>query len=71
MGMAGIKQLLRPSKIASFPGNLNEKALMKVSFRNINWFQKYNALKSKVVKNLQFHIETGIKKIFSLKALYF
>ena len=61
--MAGIKQLPRPSKIASFPGNLNEEALLKVSFKNIDWFQKYKALKkSKIGKKAQFHKENGIKK---------
>ena len=62
MGVAGIKQLPHPSKIASFSGNLNEEALLKVSFKNIDWFQKYKALKSKIVKKAQFHKENGIKK---------
>ena len=62
MGVAGIKQLPRPSKIASFSGNLNEEALLKVSFKNIDRFQKYKALKSKIVKKAQFHKENGIKK---------
>merc|ERR1712139_646113 len=48
MGMAGIKQLPRPSKIASFSGNLNGEALLKVSFKNVDWFQKYKALKWKI-----------------------
>ena len=62
MGVAGIKQLPRPSKIASFSGNLNEEALLKVSFKNIDWFQKYKALKSKIFKKAQFHKENGTKK---------
>ena len=44
MGVAGIKQLPCPSKIASFSGNLNGEALLKVSFKNIDWFQKYKPL---------------------------
>ena len=39
MGVAGMKQLPCPSKIASFSGNLNGEALLKVSFKNIDWFQ--------------------------------
>ena len=62
MGMAGIKQLPFPSKIVSFLGNLNGEALLKVSLKNIDQFQKYKALKSKVVKKAQFHKENGIKK---------
>ena len=54
MGMAGIKQLPCPSKIASFSGNLSVEALLKVSFKNIDWFQKYKALKSKIVKKHNF-----------------
>ena len=49
MGMAGIKQLPRPSKIASFSGNLNGEALLKVSFENIDWFQIYKALKWEIM----------------------
>ena len=49
MGMAGIKQLPCPSKMASFSGNLNGEALLKVSFKNVDWFQKYKALKCKIV----------------------
>ena len=44
MGMVGIKQLPCPSKIASFSGILNQEALLKVSFKNIDCFQKYNAI---------------------------
>ena len=69
MGMAGIKQLPRPSKITSFPGNHNEEALLKVSFKNIDQFHKYKALKSKIVKKAQFHKENGIKKHFSTSKL--
>ncbi len=50
MGVAGIKQLPCPSKIASFSANPNGEALLKVSFKNIDRFQKYKDLKSKVVK---------------------
>ena len=67
--MAGIKQLPRPSKIASFSGNLNGETLLKVSFKNVDWFQKYKALKSKIVKKAQFHKENGIKKQFSTSKL--
>ena len=49
IGVAGIKQLPCPSKIASFSGNLNGESLLKVSFKNVDWFQKYKALKWKVV----------------------
>ena len=62
MGVAGIKQLPRPSKIGSFSWKLNGEALLKVSFKNIDWLQKYKALKSKIVKKAQFHKENGIKK---------
>ena len=62
MGVAGIQQLPRPSKRASLSGKLNEEALLKVSFKNIDRFQKYKALKSKIVKKAQFHKENGIKK---------
>jgi len=59
MGIAGIKHLPHPSKIASFSGNLNGEALLIVLFKNIDWFQKYKALKSKIVKKAQFHKENG------------
>ena len=36
MGVAGIKQLPHPSKIASFSGSLNGEALLKVSCKNID-----------------------------------
>ena len=49
MGVAGIKQLPRPSKIASFSRNLDEETLLKVSYKNIDWFQKSKALKSKII----------------------
>ena len=65
MGMAGIKQLPRPSKIVSFSGNLNGEALLKVSFKNIDRFQKCKAFKSKIVNKVQFHKENRIKKQFS------
>ena len=62
MGVAGIKWLPRPSKIGSFSSKHNGEALLKVSFKNIDWLQKYKALKSKIVKKAQFHKENGIKK---------
>ena len=68
-GYAGIKQLPRPSKITSFSGNLNGETLLKVSFKNIDRFQKYKALKSKIIKKAQFHKENGIKKSFSTSKL--
>ena len=71
MGVAGIKYLPCPSKIASFSGNLNGEALLKVSFKNIDWFQKYKALKSKIVKKAQFHKENGIKNNFQLQSFVF
>ena len=49
MGMVGIKQLPRPSKIASFLRNLNGEAFLKVSFQNVDSFQKYKALKWKIL----------------------
>ena len=49
MGVAGIKQLPRPSKIGSFLRNLNGEAFLKVSFQNVDWFQKYKALKWKIL----------------------
>ena len=49
MGVAGIKQLPRPSKIASFYWKLNGEALLKVSFKNVDRFQKYKALKWKII----------------------
>ena len=68
MGLAGITRLPRPSKIGSFSWKLNGEALLKVSFKNIERFQKYKALKSKIVERVQFHKENGIKKEFcSLK----
>ena len=62
MGMAGIKQLPRPSIIPSFLGNLNGETLLKISCKKIDRFQKYKALKSKIAKKAQFHKENGIKK---------
>ena len=62
MGVAGIKWGPYPSTIPRFLMNLNEEALLKVSFKNIDRFQKYKALKSKIVKKAQFHKENGIKK---------
>ena len=62
MGVAGIKQLPCPSKIASFSWKLNGEVLLKVSFKNVDRFQKYKALNSKIVKKAQFHKENGIKK---------
>ena len=39
MGVAGIKWGQRSSTIPPFLMNLNEEALVKVSFKNIDWFQ--------------------------------
>ena len=70
--MAGIKQLPCPSKLASFLENLNSEALLKVSFKNIDWFQKYKALKSKKsIKKQNFIRKMASKIIFHFKALYF
>ena len=41
MGKAGIKQGPRPSTTLPFLVNLNEKTLLKVSFKNIDWFQSF------------------------------
>ena len=62
MGVAGIKQLSSPSKIASFSGKLNEEGILNVSFKNVDWIQKYKALKSKIAKKAQFHKENGLKR---------
>ena len=62
MGVAGIKKLPCPSKMASFSWKLNEESLLKVSFKNIDRFQIYKALKSKFMKKAQLHKENGIKK---------
>ena len=48
MGVAGIKRLPRPSKIGSFSWKLNGEALLKVSSKNVDRFQKYKALKWKI-----------------------
>ena len=71
MGVAGIKQLPRPFKITSFSGNLNEEALLKVSFKNIYWFQKYKALKSKIVKKYNFIGKMAQKNNFPLQSFVF
>ena len=68
--MAGIKQLPCPSKIASFLGNLNGEALLNVSFKNIDWFQKYKALKSKLVK-YNFIRKMALKNNFSIQSIVF
>ena len=49
MGVAGIKRLPRPSKIGSFSWKLNGEALLKVSFKNVDGFQKYKGLKWKII----------------------
>ena len=49
MGVAGIKQLPHPSNIGLFSWKLNGEALLKVSFKNVDWFQKYKALKWKII----------------------
>ena len=58
MGMTGIKRWPCPSIIPSFLVNLNEEALLKVSFKNIDWFQicpfsKTTAFSKKGPKNQQ------------------
>ena len=62
MRLAGIKWGPYPSTIHSFSINLNEEAILKVSFKNIDWFQKYKALKSKIVKKAQLHKENDLEK---------
>ena len=71
MGVAGIKHLSHPSKIASFSGNLNGEALLKVSFKNIDRFQKYKALKSKIVKKHNFIRKMALKNNFPLQSFAF
>ncbi len=71
MDVAGITQLPCPSKIASFSGYLNEEALLKVSFKNIDRFQKYKALKSKIVKKHNFIRKMALKKNFPLQSFVF
>ena len=39
MSMAGIKRGARPSTIPSFLVNLYEETILKISFKNIDWFQ--------------------------------
>ena len=56
-GVAGIKQLPRPSKIASFSWKLNGEALLKISFKNVDRIQKYKALKWKIIFKCHFHYE--------------
>ena len=58
MGMAGIKWGQRSSTIPPFLMNLNVEALLKVSFKNIDWFQicpfsKTTAFSKKRPKNQQ------------------
>ena len=40
-----VKQLPCPSKIASFSWKLNGEAILKVSFKNVDQFQKYKSEK--------------------------
>ena len=59
MGVAGIKWGQRSSTIPPFLLNLNEEALLKVSFKNIDWFQicpfsKTTAFSKKALKNNKF-----------------
>ena len=49
MGVAGIKLLPCLSKIGPLSWKLNGKALLKVSFRNVDRFRKYKALKWKII----------------------
>jgi len=71
MGVADIGRLPCPSKMASFSGNLNVEALLKVSYRNIYWLEIYKSLKSKIIKKAQFHKENGIKNNFPLQSFVF
>ena len=66
MGVAGIEQLPRSSKIASCSWNLNKEALLKGSFKNIDWLQKYKALKSKIVKKHNFIRKMALENKFSI-----
>ena len=71
MGVEGIKQLPHPSKIASFSGTLNDEAILKVSFKNIDWFQKYKALKSKIVKKYNFIRKMALRNNFPIQSFVF
>ena len=46
MGVAGMKQGPRPPIFYSFFRELNEKALLKVSLKNLHLFQSYQFLKN-------------------------
>ena len=71
MGVIGIKQLPHPSKIASFSWKRNGEALLKVSFKNIDRFQKYKALKSKIVKKHNFIRKMALKNNSPLQSFVF
>ena len=58
MGVAGIKQLPCPSKIASFSGNLNGEALLKDSFKILTGFRNTK-------------LRSGKFSIFLLKLYFF
>ena len=83
MGVACIKQLPRPSKIAWFSGNCNEKALLKVSFKNIdkfqscpfsktNFFYKKGPKRPKIYhwKSLRNSYQKWKKKFWTFRALF-
>ena len=44
MGVAGMKRGPRPPILYSFFRELNEEALLKVSLKNLCWFQGYKTL---------------------------
>ena len=72
MGVAGMKQLPRPSKIASFLRSLNGEAFLKVSYQNVDWFQKYKALKWKNPFLMPFSLwNCTLFTNFDFKTLYF
>ena len=45
------------------------KPSKKFHSQYVDWFQKYKALKLKIVERVQFHKENGIKKEFSTSKL--
>ena len=47
------------------------EALLKLSFKNIDRFQKYKASKSKILKKAQFHKEMALKNNFPLQSFVF
>ena len=66
--MAGIIQLLWPSKIYSFSGKFNEEVLLEVSFKNIDSYQKYKAFKTKIMKQAHLIKKMAFQNNFPLQS---